>query len=80
MNHITPNDDPVYGFFVAVVAPRLQDGLKEAEPNAAHKALVDLQELGKLQTVALMQGIMLGVVFATKVLQGCTGSEGIDVL
>jgi len=29
----------------------LQDGLKEAEPNAAHKALVDLQELGKLQTV-----------------------------
>ena len=48
---LKPFDDPVYGFFVAVVAPCLQDGLKEAEPNAAHKALVDLQDLGKLQTV-----------------------------
>lgn len=57
------------------MAPFLQDGLKEAEPNAAHKALVDLQELGKLQTVPLMQGRMLGVVFAIK--EGC---EGIDVL
>ncbi|CAJ1443319.1 unnamed protein product, partial [Effrenium voratum] len=29
----------------------LRDGLKEAEPNGAHRALVELQEMGKLNTV-----------------------------
>ena len=28
-----------------------KDGLREAEPNAAHRALVELEDLGKLQTV-----------------------------
>ena len=28
-----------------------QDGLREAEPNAAHRALVELEDLGKLRTV-----------------------------
>ncbi|CAE7510026.1 cobB [Symbiodinium microadriaticum] len=32
-------------------APHLRDGLREAEPNAAHRALVELEDLGKLQTV-----------------------------
>lgn len=29
----------------------LRDGLKEASPNAAHQALVDLEEMGKIRTV-----------------------------
>mmetsp|Transcript_8898 Transcript_8898/g.18912 ORF Transcript_8898/g.18912 Transcript_8898/m.18912 type:complete len:303 (+) Transcript_8898:33-941(+) len=32
-------------------APHLRDGLREAEPNAAHRALVELEDLGKLRTV-----------------------------